>query len=64
MKCKNPFVLEIASNDGTFLIPFKERGLEVLGVDPAKNLAPISLKKKIPVLTGFLTKKQSKKLLK
>ena len=46
LKCKNPFVLEIASNDGTFLVPFKERGLEVLGVDPAKNLASISLKKK------------------
>ena len=64
LKCKNPFVLEIASNDGTFLIPFKERGLEVLGVDPAKNLAPISLKKKIPVLTGFFNKETVKKIIK
>ena len=64
LECKNPFVLEIASNDGTFLIPFKEKGLEVLGVDPAKNLAPISSKKKIPVITGFFNKKIVKKIIK
>ena len=64
LKCKNPFVLEIASNDGTFLVPFKERGLEVLGVDPAKNLASISLKKKIPVIAGFFNKKIIKKIIK
>ena len=29
-------VLEIASNDGTFLKPFKEHNIEVLGVDPMK----------------------------
>ena len=64
LECKNPFVLEIASNDGTFLIPFKKKGLEVLGVDPARNLAPISLKKKIPVISGFFNKKIVKKIIK
>jgi 2-polyprenyl-3-methyl-5-hydroxy-6-metoxy-1,4-benzoquinol methylase len=64
LKCKRPFVLEIASNDGTFLLPFKKKGLDVLGVDPAKNLAPISLKNKIPILTGFFNNKIVKRVLK
>ena len=32
-------IVELGSNDGTFLNFFKERGLSVLGVDPAENLA-------------------------
>jgi len=32
-------IVEIASNDGTFLNPFHQRGIKVLGVDPAQNLA-------------------------
>ena len=35
---KNGFVLELASNDGTFLKPFKEKGYKILGVDPAQNI--------------------------
>ena len=61
---KKPFVVEIASNDGTFLDPFKKRGIDVLGIDPAKNLAQISLKKKIPVLNEFFNKKTAKKIIK
>ena len=37
-------VLEIASNDGTFLKPFKEHNIEVLGVDPAENLVGLLIK--------------------
>ena len=64
LKCKRPFVVEIASNDGTFLLPFKNKGLEVLGVDPAKNLAHISQKNKISVITGFFNNKTVKKIIK
>ena len=38
-------VLEIASNDGTFLEPFKKNGHEVLGIDPAKNICEIANKR-------------------
>ena len=53
LSCDNPFIIEIASNDGTFLVPFKKKGYEVLGVDPATNLAIESLKNKIPTLNNF-----------
>jgi 2-polyprenyl-3-methyl-5-hydroxy-6-metoxy-1,4-benzoquinol methylase len=60
----NPFIIEIASNDGTFLVPFKKKGYEVLGVDPAENLAIQSLKNKIPILNDFFNKKTAKKIIK
>jgi len=64
LKCKRPFILEVASNDGTFLLPFKKKGLEVLGVDPAKNLASISKKNKIPIFTGFFNNETVKEIIK
>lgn len=33
------FVVDVGSNDGAFLRFFKEKGMKVLGVDPAKNVA-------------------------
>jgi SAM-dependent methyltransferase len=61
---KNPFVVEIASNDGTFLIPFKKNGCDVLGVDPAKNLVKISLNKNVEALNAFFNLETAKKIVK
>lgn len=60
----NKRVLEIASNDGTFLLPFKNNNFFILGVDPAKNITDISSKKNINVHNDFFNYKISKVLKK
>ena len=46
-------VLEVASNDGTFLQRFRERGHDVVGVDPAKNVAAMAEESGIPTIADF-----------
>ena len=43
---KKSTVLEIGSNDGTFLNFFKEANINCLGFEPSKNVADIAKKKK------------------
>jgi SAM-dependent methyltransferase len=50
---KGSYVLEAASNDGTFLKPFAENGYKVLGVDPAKNIAEMAVADGIPTRAQF-----------
>jgi hypothetical protein len=57
-------VLDIASNDGTFLGFFKNRKFFKVGIDPAKNLLRFAKKNKIKQLPIFFTEKNSLKLLK
>jgi SAM-dependent methyltransferase len=49
-------ILEIASNDGYLLRHFKQRGMEVLGVDPAQNIAAEANKQGIPTLCRFFNR--------
>ena len=46
-------VVELASNDGYLLQYFVERGIPVLGVEPAANVAEAALEKGIPTLVRF-----------
>ena len=47
------FIIEIASNDGYLLEFFSKHKIPVLGIEPASNVAEISLKKGIPTITEF-----------
>jgi hypothetical protein len=60
---KEEYVLEIASNDGTFLKPFLRDGWKVLGVDPAKNIADTANKEGIPTECVFFGKEAAEELL-
>ncbi len=62
---KNSYVVDIGSNDGVALKPFKDLGFKhLLGVEPAKNLAKLANKNKIKTFNGFLEKKNLKKIRK
>lgn len=55
-------VLEIASNTGVFLKKFKEQGCEVLGVEPAENIADVALATAIPTRKEFFNHANAKRL--
>lgn len=54
------FVVDIGSNDGTLLQFFKKNGYDVLGVDPAKEIANNATKNGIETLSLFFDDKVSK----
>lgn len=55
-------VLEIASNTGVLLKKFKEQGCEVLGIEPAGNIADVALATAIPTRKEFFNAANAKKL--
>ncbi|MGH7951477.1 MAG: class I SAM-dependent methyltransferase [Limisphaerales bacterium] len=55
-------VLEIASNTGIFLKKFQEHGCNVLGVEPASNIAEVAVKSGIPTRNEFFNSANARKL--
>jgi SAM-dependent methyltransferase len=49
----NSLVIEVASNDGYLLQYFKERGVPVLGVEPASNVANVAIAAGIDTIDEF-----------
>ena len=65
LNSKKSYILDIGSNDGVALKPFKDLNFKkILGVEPAKNLAKLANKNKIKTLNCFLEKKVLKKIKK
>ena len=52
---KNDLVVDIGSNDGSFLRCFQERGLRVLGVDPAEEIARKATESGVETFAEFLS---------
>ncbi len=62
---KKSLIIDVGSNDGVALKPFLDMGFKnVLGIEPAKNLAKLANKNKIKTFNGFLEKKNLKKIKK
>ena len=62
---KNSYIIDVGSNDGIGLVPFKKYGINnVLGIEPAKNLCKISKKKGIKTVNTFLNLKSIQKIKK
>jgi len=59
---KDSFVIEIASNDGYLLQNFVKKGINALGIEPAKNVAKAAEKKGITTLSKFFSVELAKKL--
>lgn len=57
-------VVEIASNDGYLLQYFIEKGIPVLGIEPAKNVAAVAEQKGVTTLSEFFGVALAKKLAK
>ncbi len=63
LKPKKSYIIDIGSNDGVALKPFKDLGFtRILGIEPAKNLAKLANKNKIKTFNGFLENKNIKKI--
>ena len=63
LKPKKSYIIDIGSNDGVALKPFKDLGFKkILGIEPAKNLAKLANKNKIKTFNGFLENKNLKKI--
>src|SRR5438132_12606583 len=56
-------VLEIASNDGYLLQYFKQRGMKVLGIEPARNVATEAERRGIPTLNWFFGSQAVNKII-
>jgi len=50
---KDSFVVEVASNDGYLLQHFVRKGIPVLGIEPAANVAKVAIEKGIPTHVAF-----------
>ena len=59
---RNSQVVEIASNDGYLLQYFADRGIPVLGIEPAANVAAVAKEKGVATVVSFFGEKTARLL--
>jgi len=56
-------VVDIGSNDGTWLSHYQPLGLRVLGIDPAANVAELAVKRGVPTWVRFFNEETAKEIV-
>ena len=56
-------IVEVASNDGTVLQAFQQRGVRVIGVEPARNIASIANAAGVPTIAEFFNPASARTVL-
>ena len=65
LKLKNSsLIIDIGSNDGIFLDPVQNLGINAIGIEPAKNVAKIANSKKLKTLPEYFSDKTVNKIIK
>jgi SAM-dependent methyltransferase len=56
-------IVEVGSNDGYLLQHFVARGIPVLGIDPAANVAKVAIGRGVPTLVRFFGKETAREVV-
>ncbi len=63
-KVKDPFVVELGSNDGIMLKNFSEKNIKHLGVEPSNNVAEKARQNGVNTICNFFNEESAAKILK
>lgn len=63
LRARNPFVMEIGSNDGIMLQHFAAGGIRHLGIEPSASVANIAREKGVQTLCGFFNEEMARNIL-
>jgi len=64
IKSKDPFVVEIGSNDGIMLKNFAEKKIRHLGIEPSANVARVAMDKGINTISKFFDENLAREIVK
>lgn len=60
---KDPFVVEVGSNDGSMLKHFVNKGIRHLGIEPSANVAQVAIDNGINTIVEFLDKSLAERIV-